>query len=195
MDNDRILAPERPPQVATGVRLVRAPVAVASREVTISVSPDLFWLRVPVEAVSYPAKNRNFTVEVCDCPKTVAVAGSTDVAVFLFTSVSVVVASAVRLWSCLWSNLGDRSRGGLVKMTTRGIEGHKDALMLLIAIESIGGRLGGRICFTVLRNDGVSDRVTSYSGNNERSVLLRRQPVRNVPETMGSGGPAPPISI
>jgi len=101
MDNDRIVAPERPPQVATGVRLVRAPVTVAIREVTIPVSPDLFWLCMPVGAVSHPAKNGNFTVEVGDCPKTVVVAGSTYVAAFLFASVYVVVVTAVKLWSCL----------------------------------------------------------------------------------------------
>jgi len=195
MHNDRIAAPERPPQVATGFRLVRAPVTVTSREVTIPVSPDLFWLCMPVEAVSYPAKNRNFTVEVGDCPKTVIVAGSTNVAVFLFASVSTVVATAIRLQSYLQSNSNGRSRGGLVKVITRGIEGDKDGLMLLIAIESIEGRLGGRRCFLVLRNDGVSNRVRLYSRKNERPALLRHQPARNVPETMGSGGPVPPISF
>jgi len=41
MHNDRILAPERPPQVAASARSVRAPVTVAIREVTVLVSPDL----------------------------------------------------------------------------------------------------------------------------------------------------------
>jgi len=79
-------------------------------------------------------------------------------------------------------------------MTTRNVEGHKDGLMLSMAIESIGGRLGGRRCFLVLR-DGVSNRARLYLRNNEHPGLLRHQPARKIPETMGSGGPVPPVSI
>ena len=78
---------------------------------------------------------------------------------------------------------------------TSDVGRYKDGLVLLIAIKSVEGRLGGRRCFLVLRNDGVSNRVRSCLRKNERPALLRHQPARNVPETMGSGWPAPLISI
>jgi len=154
---------------------------------------------VPVEAVSCPAENRDITVEVGDRPKIdvipVVLAGSTSVTVFLFASIFVVAVTVVRLRSCLQPNSKGRLEGEPVNMTTRGIEGHKDGHMLLIPIESIGGRLGGGRCFLVPMNGGVSNRVESYLRKNERPVLLRHQPARNVPETMGSVWSALPISI
>jgi len=106
---------------------------------------------VPVLAVSYPAKNRNFTAEVSDRPETIVVVGSTNTAVFLLALVSIVVATAIRLRSCLQSNLNGRFRGGLVKITARCIEGDRDGLVFLIPLESVGERLGGGGSLLVLR--------------------------------------------
>jgi len=150
---------------------------------------------MPVLTVSYPAKDRNFTAEVGDRPETIVVVGSTNTAVFLLALVSIVVATAIRLRSCLQSNLDGRFRGGLVKMTSRRIEKDRDGLVFLIPLESIGEHLGDGRSLLVLRDDGVSSRVRSSSRKNKPLALLRRQPTKNIPGTIGPGWPAPPVSI
>jgi len=191
MDNDRIAASEIPPWVATGACLVRTPVTVAIREVTIPVSPDLFRLCVPVEAVSYPAEFRNITAEIGDRQNfdvvPVVIAGSTSVTVSLLVSAFVAVATAIRLRSRLRFDSSGRSGGGLVQMATRDIEGHKDGLMLLVILKGTGGCLGGERHLLVLRNDRVSNGARSYSRKNRPLSLLRRRPARSISGTIGSG--------
>ena len=199
MHNDRVAPPEIPPRGAAGSCFVWTPITVAVREVTVPVPLDLLGLRVPVVAVSYSAEFRNITVKIGDRPEIgvvpVVVVGSTSITVSLSVSASVVMATVVRLRSCLRSNLNSHSGDGLVKMTASDAGGYKDGLVRLIAIESIEGRLGIGRYFLVLRNGGVSNRARSCSRKNGRPVLLRRRPARNVSGTMGSGWPTLPISI
>jgi len=105
MNNDRIAASKIPPRVAAGACSVWTQVAVAIREVTVPVSPDLFRFRVPVTAVSYPAEFGNITVEVGDRQNfdvvPIVVAGSTSVTVPLLVSTFVAAATVIRLRSRL----------------------------------------------------------------------------------------------
>ena len=146
MYDDRVAAPEPPPQVTTGVRSVRAYVTIASRKVMIPMSLDLPRLRVPVGAFPYPTKERSFTAEVGDLLDTAVVVASTNVAVSLSVPVLVVVAmlvivTAARLRGWLWSRFGSR----LVRMTPRGVKGN----------------------IPILRDDGVNSGVGSRSRKND----------------------------
>jgi len=166
----------------TGVRVVRAHVTIASREVAVPVSLDLLWLRMPVEAFLYPAKERSLAAEVGDLLNTVAVlvvvvligsagvAASPSVPVPVVVAVLVVVAAAtfpkvvdaaagLRNW--LWSKLDGNLRGVLRRMTSGGIGGNMGGFMFLISFWDIGGYCdewgGGHLL--VLRDNGVSNRV------------------------------------
>jgi len=153
MHNDRVAASKIPPRVAAGACSVWTQVAVAIREVTVPVSPDLFRLCMPVTAVSYPAEFGNIAVEVGDRQNfdvvPIVVAGSTSVTVPLLVSASVAAATVIRLRSCLRFDSSGCSGGGLVQMATGGIERHKGGLLLLILLEGTGRHL------LVLRNDGI----------------------------------------
>ena len=153
MHNDCIAASKIPPRVAAGACLVWTQVAVAIREVTVPVSPDLFRLRMPVMAASYPAELGNITVEVGDRQNfnvvPIIVAGSTSVTVPLLVSAFVAAATVIRLQSRLRFDSSSCSGGRLVQMATRGIERHEDGLMLLILLKGTGRHL------LVLRNNGI----------------------------------------
>ena len=70
---NRIAAREAKLWIRAGVRLVRTQVTEATREVAISVPPDLLGVRMQIPTISHPAESRLFLVEVCDRSKTVVV--------------------------------------------------------------------------------------------------------------------------
>jgi len=151
MHDDRVATPKTPPQVTTGLRLVRACVTIASRKVTIPMSLDLPRLRMPVGAFPNPTKERSLTVEVGDLLGTAVAVGSAGVTaspsvLLLVVVVMVVVVAAARLRGWLWPRFGSSLRDHtLIRMKSRIFKGD----------------------VPILRDDGVNGGVGLRSGKSD----------------------------